>query len=78
MERLGHEAYELIWDFEVIQRQWAKENDFTVHPDTMDVRYFDGADRKNSARRSLLSGDGTLYSRQISEHRCEYQYGNDN
>jgi hypothetical protein len=34
MERLGHEAYELIWDFEVIQRQWAKENNFAVHSDT--------------------------------------------
>jgi hypothetical protein len=33
MERLGHEAYELIWDFEVIQRQWAKENNFSGHPD---------------------------------------------
>jgi hypothetical protein len=33
MEKLGHEAYELIWDFEVIQRQWAKENDFNGHPD---------------------------------------------
>ena len=34
MERLGHEAYELIWDFEVIQRQWAKENNFPINPDT--------------------------------------------
>ena len=27
MRALGHDAYDIVWDFEVVQRQWAQEHD---------------------------------------------------
>ena len=27
MRQLGHDAYDIVWDFELVQRQWAQEHD---------------------------------------------------